>query len=711
MSRSPLTALLACALVSGCALLGPPPTFPSVTTPVTAKVDQVDDYHGTSVADPYRWLEDDRSDETAAWVEEQNAVTRAVIDAIPARDELAERLTELWNYERQGIPTPLGDGYMWSQNDGLQAQNVLVYGRSPHAAERVLIDPNTWSADGTVALASTSESPDGRYLAYATSEAGSDWRTWRVRDVSTGSDLPDVVRWSKFSTATWSPDSRGFWYGHYEAPRAEDELKGANTNMRLSYHRLGTDSAQDRLVHADPSNPNRLYSVEVTDDERFVLLYSRLGSVNKWLVHVREVARPGAPFVAIDDSGENDLGYVGNDGDIFYFTTTTGAPRRRVVAVDRHAPAPSNWRDVVPQSTDTLQSATLFGDTLVLRRMRDARHVVSLVDLRSGAERPVPLPGLGRVGGLSGERDADETFFSFTSFTRPSTSYRLDPTTGAIEELWRPDLPFDPDRFETTQVFAPSLVDETPVPLFLVHRKGLRPNGKRPVYLYAYGGFNVSMTPGFSVERLPFLERGGVYAHAVLRGGGEYGEDWHKAGMLENKQNVFDDFHGCVEWLKTSGWSRSDRIAIAGGSNGGLLVGATMTQRPESIGCAIPAVGVMDMLRYHRFTIGWAWGSEYGRADDPDQFPYLYAYSPLHNLVPGTRYPATLVMTADHDDRVVPAHSFKFAAALQAAQAGPAPTLIRIATKAGHGAGKSVDMRIAESADKWAFVLRALGQE
>ncbi len=715
LPRRPLGRILAACLIvtllAGCALLGPTPSFPAVVTPRTATVEHVDSYHGTQVADPYRWLEDDRSPETAAWVAAQNAVTESVLAAIPVRDELQERLTELWNYERQSVARRVGAGYVWSRNDGLQAQSVLVYGSEPYGEARVLIDPNAWSSDGTVALGGFVASPDGRYLAYSTSEGGSDWRTWRVKDVATGVDLPDVIRWTKFTSATWSPDGQGFWYGGYAAPSESDTLKGANTNQRVLYHRLGTDSAYDTPVFEDTANPNRIYSLEVTHDERFVLLYSRLGSASKWLLHVKQLDVPGARFVAIDDSGDNDLGYVGNDGDTFYFTTTAEAPRRRVVAVDRNAPGPSRWTDVIAEGNDTLQSATLFGDTLVLLRMRDARHIVTLGDLSGGPQREVVLPGLGRVSGLGGERDHAETFFAYTSFTQPPSSYRLDIASGQVEELWRPDVPFDPEDFVTTQVFASSAVDGTSVPLFLVHKRGLEPNGERPVYLYGYGGFNVSMTPSFSVARIPFLEHGGVYAHAVLRGGGEYGEEWHAAGTLERKQNTFDDFHGCVDWLKSAGWSRSDRIAIGGGSNGGLLVGAVMTQRPDSIACAVPAVGVLDMLRYHEFTIGWAWAGDYGRSDNPDHFPFLYAYSPLHNIRPGTAYPATLIMTADHDDRVVPAHSFKFAATLQAAQTGPEPALIRVATKSGHGAGKSVEMRIAEAADKWAFVLRALEQE
>ena len=686
------------------------PGLPPVRYPETVRVAQVDDYHGVPVEDPYRWLEDDDSPQTAEWVARQNALSESVLAALPQREALRRRLTELWNTPRLTPPVRHGGLWTWSRNDGLQAQDVLMAGAEPGAdGARVLLDPNAWSADGTLALAGSSPSRDGRFVAYSISDGGSDWRTIRVRDVAAGADTSDALSWVKFSTPAWNRDGSGFYYGRFPAPAPGDARSGSNTHMALWFHRLGESQERDVLVHANPDEPTWNTSAEVSDDGRWLVRSTSMGAPDRNLLHVRPEDEPSAPWIALNDAWDTDLDYLGNDGDRFYLRTRLDAPRGRVVAVDVSRPGRDAWTTLVPEQADTLRRAWLFRDRLLLGYLHDAHDRLVLTDLQGGALQEVELPGLGTVSGIDGTREDGTVYFGFASFTDPGSIQALEIETGRTTEHWRPELRFDPAGFVTEQVEYASR-DGTRVPMFLVHRRDVGPDGRRPVLLQGYGGFAAALTPSFNAAPIPVLERGGVLAQPSLRGGGEFGEDWHRAGMLERKQNVFDDFIAAAEWLQSSGWTRPELLAITGRSNGGLLVGAAMTQRPELFGCAVPGVGVMDMLRFHRFTIGWAWVPEYGSADDPQQFPFLRAYSPLQNIRPGTRYPPTLILTADHDDRVVPAHSFKFGATLQAAQAGPAPVLLRIETRAGHGAGKPVEMRIAEAADSWAFILAALGQ-
>ncbi len=694
-------------LIAACAAPAVPMLW-KVRYPHTATVPQSDDYHGTIVADPYRWLEDDNSPQTAAWIAEQDALTESVLSRLPEREALTSRLTELWNYTRISAPTRHGSLWSWTRNDGLQPQSVTVVGSEPGVESRVLLDPNTWSTDGTVALGAEGWTPDGHLLAYAVTEAGSDWQVIRVKDAVSGSDLPDLIEHVKFSVPAWRPDGKGFYYSRYPTPAPGEELSASNHDMEVRYHALGTPQTADPIVHSDSAHPQWNFSASPTEDGRWLVLSTTRAAAGRNLIHVRPLDEPGAALVALDDSWDARLSYVGNDGPLFWFLTTWQAPRGRVVEIDARDPVRSRWKTVVAETDATLSDARLFGDTLVLTRMRDAHDVVTLADLRTGGEEPLPLPGIGSVSGFGGGRTDGETCFSFTSFTDPGAIWRLDLADARTTPVFRPEVAFDPADYVTEQVWFTSK-DGTRVPMFLVHARDLSPDGARPVTLYGYGGFDVSLQPAFNVALIPLLERGGLYAQPSLRGGGEYGEAWHEAGMLALKQNVFDDFLAAAQWLIDSGWTSPKRLAISGRSNGGLLVGAALTQRPELFGCALVGVGVLDMLRYHRFTIGWAWTGEYGSAEDPAQFPFLAAYSPLHNLKPGTAYPATLILTADHDDRVVPAHSFKFAAALQAAQAGDAPVLIRIETRAGHGSGKPLAKRISEAADSLAFQWAALG--
>ncbi len=682
------------------------------TVPVTRTVDVVDDYHGTAVADPYRWLEDVDAAETKAWVEAENCATFAFLEKIPERETLKRRLTEIWNYPKFGVPFKEGGRYFFSKNDGLQNQSVLYTQRTLAADPSVLLDPNTLSADGTVALASLAVSPDGKYLAYSTSASGSDWQEFRVREIETGRDLPDHIRWVKFSGASWTKDATGFFYSRYPEPTA-DTLVGVNRNQKLYYHTVGQPQSGDPLLFEQPTHPDRGVSAFVTDDGRYAILSVWLGTDRRNRIYYKDLgdpARPNvrAPIVKLLDAFDAGYRFVGNDGPVFYFWTDLEAPRGRLVAIDTRTPARARWQTIIPQGTDVLSNVAVVHRTFVAEYLQDAHSALRLFAMDGAPRGEIALPTLGSVGGISGKPDEPEMFYAFTSYLYPTTIFRHDLATGTAEIFKQPELRFDIDGYETKQVFYRSK-DGTRVPMFITHKKGLALDGSNPTYLYGYGGFNISLTPGFSPSVLPWLEMGGVYAVPNLRGGAEYGEEWHQAGMLDKKQNVFDDFIAAAEYLIGQGYTSTPKLAIGGGSNGGLLVGAVMTQRPELFGAAIPAVGVMDMLRFHKFTIGWAWVTEYGSADSVQQFPYLLRYSPYHNLQPGTKYPATLATTADHDDRVVPGHSFKFAARLQAVQAGPAPVLIRIETKAGHGAGKPTRKIIEEQADRWAFLVEVLG--
>ena len=679
--------------------------------PETRTSDQVDDYFGRAVPDPYRWLEDDNSAETGAWVQAQNAVTFDYLAKIPARDALRARLTTLWNYERYGIPSKEGEFYVFSRNDGLQNQSVIYRTRTLDAAPEVLLDPNTLSPDGTVALAGAEFTDDGTLMAYALAKSGSDWHEWRVREVATGRDLPDTVRWSKFSNAAWLKDGSGFYYGRFDEPKPGDERSGVNLNHKIFFHKLGTPQSADRLVFARPDHPTWGFNPAVTDDGRYLLVYQSEGTENKNRIFVQDLSAPGSTLQPFLDAFDASYQVVGNDGPVFHVVTDKGAPRNRLVSIAHDTPQEPAWKTLVPEgpNRDVLDAASMLGDRFVVTWQIDARHALRVYGLDGRLEREVALPTLGSVT-FSSRREDREGFYSFTSFTYPSTVYRYDPAAGTSAPFRTLKLAFSPSDYETTQVFYTSK-DGTRVPMFVTARKGLVRDGKAPTLLYGYGGFNISLTPSFSVGNLAWLEQGGIYAVPNLRGGGEYGKAWHDAGRLEHKQNVFDDFIAAAEYLIEEGYTSPEHLGILGGSNGGLLVGAAMTQRPDLFGAALPAVGVLDMLRFHKFTIGWAWKSDYGSSETKAGFDTLIKYSPLQNLKRGTRYPATLITTGDHDDRVVPAHSFKFAAALQAAQAGPAPVLIRIETKAGHGAGKPTSKQIEERADVLAFTLRALGAE
>ncbi|MEJ1931344.1 prolyl oligopeptidase family protein [Nostoc sp. NIES-2111] len=675
--------------------------------PTPRKSEQVDDYHGTLVADPYRCLEDPDSEETKAWIEAENQITFAYLGEISVREKIQQRLTKLWDYEKYGIPFKEGENYFYFKNDGLQNQSVLYTLKSLDGEPRVLLDPNKLSNDGTVALSGLAISDNGKLLAYGLSTSGSDWQEWKVLDVETGEDLPDHLNWIKFSGASWTNDHQGFFYSRYDEPNEATKLEDVNYYQKLYYHRLGTTQSEDILIYQRLDQKEWGFSGGVTEDGRYLIISVWLGTDSRNLVFYKDLTKPDAEVVELISQFEADYSFIEHDGTVFYFRTDLDAPRGRVIAIDIDKPDKEAWQEIIPQAEATLEGVSILNNQLIGDYLQDAHSQIKIFDLNGTFIREVELPGLGSVGGFGGKRYDTETFYNFTSFTTPGTIYRYNLVTGESELFRKPQVDFNPEDYETKQVFYSSK-DGTQVPMFITHKKGIELNGNNPTYLYAYGGFNASLTPTFSVSNLVWMEMGGVYVMANLRGGGEYGEDWHQAGMKDKKQNVFDDFIAAAEWLIANNYTKPVKLAIAGGSNGGLLVGACMTQRPDLFGAALPAVGVMDMLRFHKFTIGWAWTAEYGSSENPEEFPVLYAYSPLHNLKSGTAYPATLITTADHDDRVVPAHSFKFAAALQAAHNGNAPVLIRIETKAGHGAGKPTAKIIEEAADKWAFLVRTL---
>ena len=679
--------------------------------PATRKGEVVDDYHGTKIADPYRWLEDDNAPETKAWVAEQNKVTFGYLEAIAQRNEFKQRLQKLWNYERFGIPSKHGGRYFFSRNSGLQNQSVLYMAESLGAEPRELLNPNLLSTDGTVSLSMTAPSEDGRHLAYGLSRAGSDWVEFRVRDVDTGKDLADELHWIKFSGASWAKDGSGFYYGRYPKPKDGAALTQKNENKRVYFHKLGTPQEQDPVVYARPDRPEWGYAAHVTDDGRYLIISISQGTDPRNRVYYKDLTKPDSAVVELLNDFDAEYGFIDNDGPVFYFHTDLDAPRYRVIAINTTKPARDQWRTLIAQSQDKLEGVSLVGGQFLCEYLHDARSLVQAHDLEGKFLHEIKLPGIGTAGGFGGRHDDKETFYAYSSFTAPGVIYRYDIASGTSTVYRVPKLDFDASPYETHQEFVTSK-DGTKVPMFITHRRGLKLDGTNPCLLYGYGGFNISLTPGFSVGRAVWLERGGIYCVACLRGGGEYGADWHKAGTKLHKQNVFDDFIGCAEWLIKEGYTKSSKLAIQGGSNGGLLVGACMTQRPELYGAVLPAVGVMDMLRFHQFTIGWAWKSDYGSSENPKEFAALRAYSPLHNLKPGTRYPPTMIATSDHDDRVVPAHSFKFAAALQECQAkdGP-PVLIRIETSAGHGAGTALNKTIEETADALAFLVKALDME
>jgi prolyl oligopeptidase len=675
--------------------------------PATKHVDQKDDYHGTVVADPFRWLEDDTSPQTKAWVDAENKVTFGYLEKIPERKALKERLTKLWNFERYGVPFKEGGRYFFTKNDGLQNQSVFYTTESLMEKPRLLLDPNKLSTDGTAALSSYAVSDDGNYLAYAVATAGSDWHEWHVRDVRTAEDLSDQIKWAKFSGASWTKDNQGFFYSRYDEPKAGEQLKGVNYFHKLYYHKLGTPQSQDRLVYDRPDQKEWGFNGGVTDDGHYLIVSISQGTDTRNRLFYKDLRERDAKVVELLNDFDAEYSFIDNDGPLFWFRTDLNAPRGRLIAIDINHPERKNWKGIVPQTSETLGGANLVDDQFILTYLKDAHSLVKIVARDGAFIRNVDLPAIGTIAGFGGKRKDTETFYSFTSFITPGTIYRYDMNSGRSTIFRQPKIDFDPSQYETTQIFYPSK-DGTKIPMFITRKRNLKSDPSIPALLYGYGGFNISITPGFSVSKLVWMEMGGTYAVANLRGGGEYGEEWHQAGMKQNKQNVFDDFISAAEWLIQNKYTSTPKLAIEGRSNGGLLVGACLAQRPDLFGATLPGVGVMDMLRFHKFTIGWAWTSDYGSADDPEQFKTLYAYSPLQNIKPGVKYPATLITTADHDDRVVPAHSFKFAATLQEAQAGDKPILIRIETRAGHGAGKPTTKQIEESADELAFLIHEL---
>jgi prolyl oligopeptidase len=679
-----------------------------LTYPAARRDPRPDTYFGTTVPDPYRWLEDADSAETQAWVSAENKVTFAYLDQIPFRDQLRERLTQLWNYARYGVPHQEGELLIFSKNDGLQNQAVVyvVPVGQPLESAEVLLDPNKFSEDGTTALMGLHFSPSHRYLAYTTSGGGSDWQQIHLLDMASRQPLAEVLDWVKVSDVAWAGD--GFYYSAYDAPRpGEAALAGKNEFHKVYYHRLGTPQREDELVYENPEMALGFRIASTTEDERWLCLSLTDGLADGNRLLVRDLRDPSQAkaWTVIQPSYEFDTSVIGNVGDELLLYTNDHAPNYRVVRV--HPSQPTEWHDVLPETAEKLEGISQAAGCLLATYLHDASSQVKVYSEAGEFRHAVALPAIGTAAGFGGRRDDKVLYYAFTSFTYPTTIYRYDPATNVSTVFKAPTVDVQPADYETKQVFYASK-DGTRVPMFITHKKGLTLDGQNPTYLYAYGGFNVSVTPGFSVARLLWLEQGGVLAIPNLRGGGEYGEAWHQAGMTPRKQNVFDDFIAAAETLFAQGYTSPERLAIAGGSNGGLLVGAIMTQRPDLCRVALPAVGVMDMLKYQKFTIGWNWAPEYGTSDDEAQFYNLLAYSPLHNLRPGTEYPATLITTADHDDRVVPAHSFKFAAELQACQAGPSPVLIRIDVNAGHGAGKSTQLQIAEWADVWSFTLSQL---
>lgn len=673
----------------------------NIEYPPTQTVDHTDDYFGVEVADPYRWLEDDRSEETAEWVQTQNVVTQSYLENIPYREAIEDRLTELWNYEKYGTPSKHGDRYYFFKNDGLQNQSVMYVQETLEDEPKVFLDPNQFSTDGTVSLATVSFTQDGSMVAYAISESGSDWRKVLVMDVASQEVVEDTLRDVKFSGISWK-DNEGFFYSSYDKPQEGSTLSGLNMNHKLYYHQLGTPQSNDELVFGGEQTPRRYVSSSVTDDQNFLAITAALGTTGKEL-YIKDLRQSDSEIVPVVENFENNHSVVHSDGNTLYILTNLDAPNQRLVKVDAAEPTPENWADVLPEKDYVLRGVSFAGGKLFANYLKDASTRIEQYDLQGNFEKVVELPTIGTAAGFDGEMDQDTLFYAFTSFTYPTTIFAYDVASGTSSVFKQPELDMNPNDFETKQIFYESK-DGTNIPMFIVHRKGMEMDGQNPTYLYAYGGFNISLTPSFSVVRLYWLENGGVFAMPNLRGGGEYGEAWHEAGMQMNKQNVFDDFIAAAEYLKANNYTSTEKLAIAGGSNGGLLVGATMTQRPDLCQVALPAVGVMDMLRYHKFTAGAGWAPDYGIADSSKaMFEYLRAYSPLHNIEEGVAYPATLVTTADHDDRVVPAHSFKFAATLQEKHAGENPVLIRIETKAGHGAGKPTSKQIEEWTDKYAF--------
>jgi prolyl oligopeptidase len=675
--------------------------------PDTRKVDTVDVYFGHEVADPYRWLEDDNAPETEAWVKAENKITFDYLSKIPFREALKKHLTEIWNYPKYRVPFKKGGRYFMFKNDGVQNQDMLYMMNGPQEEPEVLLDPNLFSADGTVALADISVSKDGKYLAYSISSGGSDWNEIHVMNIETRKTLPDRIQWVKFSGISWKDD--GFFYSAYNKPNKEDVLSGQNRFHKVLYHRLGTSQSEDKLIFDNPEKPLRNYYGYVTDDEQFLIVGETESTSGNALYVSRTDDIDHLEFKKIADGFDYDYQVIGNVGDELYIQTNDHAPKGKIIRVDFNHPEWGQWMEMIPEKEDVLESSGMVGGELYTQYLKDASNRAYFYTVDGKLIRELELPGIGTISSFHGEKDDNTAFYGFTSFTFPSNIYIYDVEKGKSELYRKSELKFDSDAYETKQVFYESK-DGTKVPMFIVYKKGMKRDGNNPTLMYGYGGFNISLTPGFSISRTAFLEQGGIYVMVNLRGGGEYGEAWHKAGMKMNKQNVFDDFIYAAKYLIREKYTSSEKLAIMGGSNGGLLIGACMTQQPQLFKVAIPIVGVMDMLRYQNFTIGWAWATDYGRSDESEEmFKYLFAYSPLHNIKEGVDYPATLAITADHDDRVVPAHTFKFMATLQEKNSGKNPVLVRIETRAGHGAGKPTSKQIEEAADIYSFIMHNLG--
>lgn len=681
-------------------------TEPKMEYPESRKETVKDVYFDTEVEDPFRWLEDDNSEETAKWVEAQNNVTFGYLNSLPNREKINTRLTELWNYPKSTTPFKEAGKYFYYKNDGLQNQNVLFITNDLSEEPEILLDPNTLSDDGTVALSGVEISPDGKYLVYMIARSGSDWNEIYVKNIENGELLEDHIKWVKFSGVSWY--NNGIFYSAYDAPEEGDELQESNENQKVMFHKLGTHQEEDIIIFEEPEHPKRLFGAGVTDDKRFMLL-SKMEASNSAAVSVKDLSKKDAELIPLMESFDYEFSIVDNiDTDLFVHTNYQ-APKYRLIKVNVNHPEETNWEVIIPEKENVLGSALLVGGKIIAEYMKDAHSIVEVYNIDGTFDYEIELPGIGSVESFSGKKDENEAFYSYTSFNTPGEIYKYDFATKETSLYFRPEVKFNPDEFEVNQVFFESK-DGTKVPIFLFHKKGIKLNGENPVLLYGYGGFNISLTPSFSVTRLNFVENGGIYALANIRGGGEYGEEWHKAGTKLQKQNVFDDFIGAAEFLIGEKYTSPSKLAIMGGSNGGTLVGAVTNQRPGLFKVALPAVGVMDMLRYHKFTIGWAWAGDYGTSEDSkEMFEYLYNYSPYHNIAEGENYPALLATTADHDDRVVPAHTFKYMARLQELNAGDLPVLIRIETKAGHGGGKPTEKIIEEYTDLWAFTFYHLG--
>ena len=671
----------------------------TIIYPQTRREDFVEEIHGLQIPDPYRWMEDLEGDEIRGWIEAQNEITFDYLEHSPLRKKIQARMTELWDYEKYSPPSKRADRYFFTYNDGLQNQDVLYWMTDLEEEPQVLLDPNKLSEDGTVALSGAAVSHDGRYLAYGISDAGSDWQTWQVRQVDNGMDLPDRIEWVKFSGASWDKDGEGFYYSRYNAPEGA-ALKQANYYHKLYYHKVGTPQSEDCLIYERPDQKEWGFNGQVTEDGRYLIIYAWHGTASENAVFFRDLTQPESEVVGLLPDFDAEYDFVGNQDTLFYFKTDKNAPQNRLIAIDVEKLGQENWQEVIPEDEDKLEFVDFVGNRFICTYLHHAAHQVRFFTTDGTPDGALALPGLGTVIGFSGRSDDPETFYKFSNFTTPGTVFHFNVQDRNTKVFRTPDLAFNPDDYVTEQVFYKSK-DGTSIPLFLSHKKELEIDGDVPTYLYGYGGFNIPLAVSFSVPNLIWMEMGGIYAQAHLRGGGEYGRAWHEAGMKHNKQNVFDDFISAAEFLIEKGFTNTAKLAIGGRSNGGLLIGACLMQRPDLFGVCLPNVGVMDMLRFHKFTIGWAWVSDYGSPDDPSEFMTLKAYSPYHNIREGEHYPPTMVLTGDHDDRVFPAHSFKFGAALQQAQAGEAPILMRIETRAGHGAGKPTAKLIEEFSDMW----------